>query len=137
MSKLVHFSHLGISVKMLSHGKWVLAFSAIHRKSHFHFLTIVELAPFQVLVQQPSGIDAQKFAVNGLQELFLSDVCPLWLYWHPEWSHLIIGWDYWSNAGEAVFCTWMRKWDWLFVCELQVQEVHLYYDKILKLVPRW
>jgi hypothetical protein len=69
-------------------GKWVLAFSAVPRKSHFHFLTIVELVPSQVLLQQPSGMDAQKFAVNGLQELFLSDVWPEWLHCHPEWSHL-------------------------------------------------
>ena len=52
-------------------------------------------------------------------------------------SQHIIWWVCWSNKGEAVFCTRMRKWDWLFVHELQVQEGHLYHDKILKLVPRW
>jgi hypothetical protein len=42
------------------------------------------LAPFQVFLQQPSGVDAQKFEVKGLLELFLSDVCLMWLHWHPE-----------------------------------------------------
>jgi hypothetical protein len=44
--------------------------------------------PFQVLLQQPSGMDAQKVTANGLWELFLSDVCPMWLQWNSEWSHL-------------------------------------------------
>jgi hypothetical protein len=91
--------------------KWVLGFSTIHRNLQWN--------------------DCWKYLC------LMCAVCDGIVMLNDHTSQHITCWGYWSNTWEAAFSTWMRKWEWLFVHKgLQVQEVHLYCDRILKLVPR-
>jgi hypothetical protein len=42
-----------------------------------------------------------------------------------------------SGTWEVFNSTALKKWEWLFVSGLQMQDPDFYCDRIFKLMPRW
>lgn len=88
MSKLVHFSHLVISLKMLSHwemGSCILSYS---QKEPFPFPHYCGIGTLPGVAAAGQWDECPEVRSEWTEELFLSDMWPMWLHWHPEWSHL-------------------------------------------------
>jgi hypothetical protein len=136
----VPFCDLGISLKMLSQYKMGSCILSHPQKAISTFSLLWNLQPSRCCFSVPIGWMFTSLQWNDYWKYvcLMCAICGCIAMLNVHTSQRIICWGYWSNIGEAALSTWMRKCEWLFVHKgLQMQEVHLYCDRTLKIVPRW